>query len=117
MTILSKGGWRKRSVFVIKMHGRNGFFLRRPQLTLKANFDFLPRRSFVLDFYLHRMRLKDIDHVFYASSWKAKVLGEELTTRNNPRLAVCGEPHRLSPVEFRILESSHANQTIHHGGR
>lgn len=114
---LSKSGWSTDYAVVMNEDSRNSVFLLRPQLALEANIDFFPCRSFVFDFYLHGMRLKHIDHVIYAPSWKAKVLGEEFTIRNNPRLAVCGEPHRSSPVEFWILESSHANQTIHHGGR
>src|SRR5258708_39913214 len=63
------------------------------------------------------MRLKNTDHLFHASPWKANVLREDVAAGYDPRLAVGREPHRLSFIEFRVLESSHANQAIGHSGR
>src|ERR1700739_774968 len=113
----SKSGRCTENTVLVDQHYRDSVFLFRPQLAIEANIDVLPCRPFVLDFYLYRMRFKELANLFYAASWKANVLGEDLSTRNNPRLSVCGQPHRLSPIEFGVLESSHANQTIHHGGR
>src|SRR6516164_9440623 len=114
---LSERGWCTEYAVLMNKHSRNSVFLLSSQLTMEEDIDFLSRGSLVLNFYLDRMRFEEIGYLFYAASRKANVLGEDLAARNDPRLAVCRKTHCLSPVEFGILESSHADQTIHHGGR
>ena len=113
----AEGSGRAKDAFVVCEHGVRHGLLFRPKLAVKCHVDELSSESLIVDFHRDLVRLQKGCDLVQTAARQGNVPGKLLRAADNARLAERGQPHRLCPVEFRVLKRSQAMQSVQQDGR
>jgi hypothetical protein len=103
---------RRQHSGIVSSYGVCGCLLLRAERSLKDEIQRFAVVTLILEKCLYfQVREKLVD-LFHATTWQRYVVGMLLRTGDDTGLIVRGQPHDLSLVEFRILESCKAEQPI-----
>ena len=86
-------------------------------MSKKAHGQCLSNIPTVFDLSYDAVTAQKLYSLFETSARQRNLTRMELGARNDPRLPEGGQPHRLGPVEFRILERSDPHELRHHPRR
>jgi hypothetical protein len=101
---LSKCGCRSQHSSVVAQHRGSGSFLLRAKLPMERHIETTAMVTLVTHDRLDAKIVERPANVFETAARKAYVTRMILSARDDPRLAVRGQPHGLRFVELRILK-------------
>jgi len=109
---LAKGRCGGQDAGVVRHHRVCRRLLLGPQLTLKGHLERAASVALVANGHAHAHVAQHLVNLIEASSRQADVMRVILGTRDDARLGVGGQTHRLSLVELRILKRRQSEQPV-----
>ena len=109
----SRGGEHPR---LMRQQRLCSYHLLGPQFTVKAQLQGLTAAALVAQRCAHTQVFQSTAHIVEAATRQCEVQRMVLGAGDDARLAVGGKPHRLRPVELRVLKRRQSHQAVHQTG-